>query len=257
VESAQPKAGRNSGSTPPGSVTGAVPEELPLSGEELLDAEDQGDREAADEYIAQGVSPDEEAAAMAVSEGPADIQGVPQAGGAPAGPHALEEALRKGDLPSVKVLLERDAGFGDIGPDGALVLAAENGVKMVKFLLNEGADAGAAPDLLHRVISADIEDKNIIKHLVKEGADVEGLDENGHTPLWTAVLVGDVESARVLIDNWAGVNFSTMDVYDGRVKSLVQLALELERYEIAWLLVKGGAEGYEEADLSLWKEKGK
>ena len=257
-EDAGSEESRDLGPAPAGGETGAFPDDSSLYGEELLEAVDRGDREAVEKYLDQGASPDEYAVATAISEGRGDILGALLGSGAPIGPWALEEALRKGDRSSVEILLRHGAGYGDLGPDGALVLAAGTGEMMVKLLLKEGADAGAAEDLLHRVISADIDDKkSIVKHLAEAGADVNGLDEDGHTPLWTAVLAGDTESAKVLIDHGAVVNFNALDITDGQVKSLVQLALELERYEVALILVKEGAEGYDDADIPRKQKENK
>jgi ankyrin repeat protein len=242
---------RDSGPLPVSGETGDSPDDSFIEDQELLDAVHRGDREAVKEYVDQGLSPQEDAVALAISEGRGDILGILLEGGAPIGPWALEEALRKGDRSLVQTLLRHGAGFGDLGSDGALVLAAENGESLVKLILEEGADAGVSEDLLHRVLSLDIEDKkNITKHLAEAGADVNGLDEEGHTPLWIAILAGDTEAAKVLIDHGAEVNFRAIDITDGQVKSLVQLALDLERYETALLLVKEGAEGYSEDEIS-------
>lgn len=45
-----------------------------------------------------------------------------------------------------------------------------------------------------------------MKVLLKEGANIEDHNENGHTPLMEAASAGHVEVARVLLEYGAGIN---------------------------------------------------
>lgn len=46
----------------------------------------------------------------------------------------------------------------------------------------------------------------MVKVLLKEGANIEDHNENGHTPLMEAASAGHVEVARVLLEYGAGIN---------------------------------------------------
>lgn len=47
---------------------------------------------------------------------------------------------------------------------------------------------------------------DIVKVLLKAGANIEDHNENGHTPLMEAASAGHVEVARVLLEYGAGIN---------------------------------------------------
>lgn len=47
---------------------------------------------------------------------------------------------------------------------------------------------------------------DVVKVLLKEGANIEDHNENGHTPLMEAASAGHVEVARVLLEYGAGIN---------------------------------------------------
>jgi len=46
------------------------------------------------------------------------------------------------------------------------------------------------------------------KRLVDEGVDVNSMDEDGYTPLWSAAIYGNVDIVRLLLDRGANVNKS-------------------------------------------------
>lgn len=47
---------------------------------------------------------------------------------------------------------------------------------------------------------------DVVKVLLKAGANIEDHNENGHTPLMEAASAGHVEVARVLLEYGAGIN---------------------------------------------------
>lgn len=71
---------------------------------------------------------------------------------------------------------------------------------------------------------------DIVKVLLKAGANIEDHNENGHTPLMEAASAGHVEVARVLLEYGAGINTHsnefkesalTLACYKGIVSCLV------------------------------------
>lgn len=71
---------------------------------------------------------------------------------------------------------------------------------------------------------------DVVKVLLKAGANIEDHNENGHTPLMEAASAGHVEVARVLLEYGAGINTHsnefkesalTLACYKGIVSCLV------------------------------------
>lgn len=120
---------------------------------------------------------------------------------------------------------------GDITP---LMAAASGGyVDIVKLLLVHGADVNAQSSTGKTIWSPQkalvlifLEDSHsfwlpgntaltyacaggfvdVVKVLLKEGANIEDHNENGHTPLMEAASAGHVEVARILLEYGAGIN---------------------------------------------------
>lgn len=75
---------------------------------------------------------------------------------------------------------------------------------------------------------------DVVKVLLKEGANIEDHNENGHTPLMEAASAGHVEVARVLLEYGAGINTHsnefkesalTLACYKGQSSNIVFLLL--------------------------------
>lgn len=120
---------------------------------------------------------------------------------------------------------------GDITP---LMAAASGGyVDIVKLLLVHGADVNAQSSTGKTILISVVIDVfsisciinlplssgntaltyacaggfvDVVKVLLKEGANIEDHNENGHTPLMEAASAGHVEVARVLLEYGAGIN---------------------------------------------------
>lgn len=74
----------------------------------------------------------------------------------------------------------------------------------------------------------------MVKVLLKEGANIEDHNENGHTPLMEAASAGHVEVARVLLEYGAGINTHsnefkesalTLACYKGQSSNIVSVLL--------------------------------
>jgi beta-lactamase regulating signal transducer with metallopeptidase domain/ankyrin repeat protein len=118
----------------------------------------------------------------------------------------LMTAVRRGDLATVRALVDGGANVNQATSDGApLVLAARAGRgDIVNLLLGHGADAdqatrGDGTPLTNAVLSGD---KTIVADLLKNGADANRATSDG-TPLILAARTGRADLVKLLIDNGA------------------------------------------------------
>lgn len=97
-----------------------------------------------------------------------------------------------------------------IGGCASLPKAAENGdLDQVKHLLRTRADSNAKFKALCAAALRGYDD--IVRELVKAGADVNRQDENGVTALWCAAYSGHTYTATVLLTVGANPNIRTVD----------------------------------------------
>ncbi|KAI3449570.1 hypothetical protein Pfo_006235 [Paulownia fortunei] len=89
-------------------------------------------------------------------------------------------------------------------------------------------------DLLHR--AARIDDVHAMKSCVAQGAEVNGRDQNGWTPLHRAAFMGHMESVRFLVSHGARV-----DLVDGTGYTPLLRAVEAGHVEVAMYLLSHGA----------------
>ncbi|XP_027720872.1 ankyrin repeat and SOCS box protein 3 isoform X3 [Vombatus ursinus] len=130
---------------------------------------------------------------------------------------ALHLSASRGFLMITKILLEAgaDANETTLEETTPLFLAVENGhVDVVKLLLRHGADVNGSHSMcgwnaLHQ--AAFQEYTELIKLLLKKGANKECQDDFGITPLFVAAQYGKLESLNVLISSGANVNCQAMD----------------------------------------------
>ncbi|XP_068927801.1 ankyrin repeat and SOCS box protein 3 isoform X4 [Petaurus breviceps papuanus] len=130
---------------------------------------------------------------------------------------ALHLSASKGFSMITKILLEAgaDANETTLEETTPLFLAVENGhLDVVKLLLRHGADVNGSHSLcgwnaLHQ--AAFQEYTELIKLLLKKGANKECQDDFGITPLFVAAQYGKLESLNVLISSGANVNCQAMD----------------------------------------------
>ena len=167
----------------------------------------------------------------------------------------IHDAIRKGDLDQVKVLLEMDTTLLESKDNRGLTplhTACEFGkIEIGNLLIDMGADVNALDNasytpLIRACLFQDNQDVTLIQRLINEGTDVNRMVGNGITPLHYAALRGGLKVAKLLIDNGADVN--AYDKYNGPVEtntvSGTVLQIAIENYpmeELATFLVENGA----------------
>lgn len=117
--------------------------------------------------------------------------------------NSLYDAVKKGDLPLVRLLLDSKAdiekkSYGDMS---ALYLAVSNGNwNAVELLLKYGADVNVTcrgrPALFQAVSKGN---RNIVKSLLENGADVNAKSPRGFTPVEKAAYDGNHDLLRLLL----------------------------------------------------------
>ncbi|CAN4093151.1 unnamed protein product [Withania somnifera] len=119
----------------------------------------------------------------------------------------------------------------------AYELAADKGHTKLYDLLQLG-------DSLHRAArKGDVAD---IKKCIAEGANVNGKDQNGWTPLHRAAFKGKIEMVKVLIKHG-----SKLDIVDYCGYTALHLAIEAGKKDVAMYLIAQGAK----ANLKIFKAK--
>jgi len=120
------------------------------------------------------------------------------------GSTALITASFRGDVPMMKLLLERGADANAGANETSLIGAAENGhLDAVNLLLDAGADVNAAKGQpVETALSAAVERRHVevVVTLLKRGADVDA----GH-PLGIAASRGDLALVTLLMDAGASL----------------------------------------------------
>lgn len=72
---------------------------------------------------------------------------------------------------------------------------------------------------------------DIVKVLLKAGANIEDHNENGHTPLMEAASAGHVEVARVLLEYGAGINTHSNEFKESA------LTLACYKGKVSWMII--------------------
>jgi uncharacterized protein len=123
----------------------------------------------------------------------------------------LNEAVKAGDVSSVRSLLKSGANVNDPGPDGATPLiwaVNRENLPMAELLLTSGAkpDATSRYHVTPLNVAAETGNAAILERLLAAGADPNGTSEEGQTALMTAARNGKTDAVRVLIRHGAKVN---------------------------------------------------
>ncbi|XWS31642.1 hypothetical protein CRYUN_Cryun23aG0093900 [Craigia yunnanensis] len=141
----------------------------------------------------------------------------------------LHIAAQEGHLDAVECLLEASHSKYALNKQGktASALSVENGHSNLYDLLHFG-------DTLNR--AARIDNVNGIKSSLAEGANVNGKDQNGWTPLHRAAFKGRIESVKVLLNHGAQVN-----LVDDNEYTPLHCAVEAGHVQVALLLIAHGA----------------
>ena len=157
----------------------------------------------------------------------------------PNGQYPLHAAAQQGRIVMVKELLKNGAEIDRRTADGstALDLAILGGrIQVADLLLSQGATLDATP-LLIRAAEAGVTDRDIVRFLVEHGADTEGRNAAGDTPLLMAIRQDNHRLATHLVNQGADVNVATRDG-----ESALALARELKLGELVSLLQRQGAQ---------------
>ncbi|XP_023388639.1 ankyrin repeat and SOCS box protein 3 isoform X2 [Pteropus medius] len=130
---------------------------------------------------------------------------------------ALHLAASQGHWKVVQILLEAgaDPNATTLEETTPLFLAVENGqIDVLRLLLRHGANVNGSHSMcewnaLHQATFQ--ENAEIIKLLLKKGANKECQDDFGITPLFVAAQYGKLESLSILISSGANVNCQALD----------------------------------------------
>ncbi len=176
---------------------------------------------------------------------------------------ALSHACEEGDLSTAKLLVRRGARINTLDADkqSPLLLACTNQhVSVVEMLLRRGA---ALPHtILHRYCA----DRAVSALLFRFGANINGVDHDGHNILHNASREGNAELVRTLLDHisWASLPFGrrlrgvisghtrrnaglfeepdiSVNMTDRQKCTPLHLACERGHLEVARLLVRANA----------------
>ncbi|OAQ62662.1 ankyrin repeats (3 copies) domain-containing protein [Pochonia chlamydosporia 170] len=117
----------------------------------------------------------------------------------------LISAITGGNLAAVKALLTYDAGLKTdpaLGARAILLATMEGRADMIQMLVDAGVDIHGGPTpALHGAVLAGHDE--VIHVLLRNGADVNGTDEENHTALHWAALHGCSSAAEILFANGA------------------------------------------------------
>ncbi|KAJ3616119.1 hypothetical protein Zmor_012053 [Zophobas morio] len=161
-------------------------------------------------------------------------------------------------LPVVEFIIKNDADVNSATPEGVTALhgASTNGyLDVVKALVTNGADVNV-PDL-NRVtplyMAADVKEESsaVVKYLVEKKARPDIVDTRyEHTPLMAALMTGNVQSAKVLIESGADVK-----VLDLAGNNLLHFAIAIREFDLVKVLVQRGVDGLganQSGQTQLW-----
>lgn len=126
--------------------------------------------------------------------------------------YPLHAACSNGAEKVVKALIDKnvDIDLKDEYFGTPLVVASSSGnEKMVKLLLQQGANINARgykdTSALHEAVSW--HHKHIVQLLLEHGADINARDDDGKTPLWITVAIGDPDGLiPLLLDHGADIH---------------------------------------------------
>ncbi len=138
---------------------------------------------------------------IAASRGYTEITKLLLESGAPVTSEPLEEAVQKGHTEVAKLLLDHHAD--SLPSMRAAVLRGD--APMVQIL----AGYGLADGMLHDAALRGYTEIAVI--LLAKGAEIDGRDQYGATPLHTAALKGQMDLVKLLIEHGANINARETD----------------------------------------------
>lgn len=149
------------------------------------------------------------------------------------GPSPIQVAVGSNNLANVRYLLDQGVGVNapftanegeSPGQSTPLVSAAADAfggsprLPLIKLLLDAGAEVNQ-PDSSGRTALHVSTSPEVLKELVKRGADLEARDRRGNTPLLSAVAMGRFAAIRTLLN--AGARIDAVDTEGNGVLHLV------------------------------------
>ncbi len=149
----------------------------------------------------------------------------------------LQAAGEVGQIVIVRMLLDSGARIDatDRGGHTALYRALMAGrTQVADLLVQRGAQIDPTA-LLHAVVEQNVADRDVIAFLIKQGANLEGKNASGDTPLLAATKRGERVLAKLLIAKGADVN-----ARDAEGKTPLARALQSGNAELQRLLHENG-----------------
>jgi ankyrin repeat protein len=150
----------------------------------------------------------------------------------------LHVAAQKGSLVMCKILIKHQANLEALDPQGHTpllkALIARNPI-IAEYLVESGAELDANK-ALHITAALGSADRDVIRFLRKQGATLDNPDEQGNTPLHSAILNDQRVTAKYLINRGASLDIANQE-------GLTPLALAVKKgnQDIIRLLRQFGA----------------
>ena len=156
----------------------------------------------------------------------------------PNGQPPLHVAAEKGRFIVTELLLKHGAEIDGKDTNGNTPLHTAimfGRTQVAEFLIKRGAEFNPN-SLLEDMVSNSVTDRDVIRLLLRNGADINHLSDQGNTPLLDAIKLDNRVLVKLLITNGADVNKT-----GSSGQTPLQLAKQLQNGSIIRLLVKNGA----------------
>ena len=170
---------------------------------------------------------------------------------------ALLDAAESGDRPTaMRLLSAKGTDLNATAADGstAIMYAAANGdLELVRALIKAGANVKLANQFGTSALTeaSIIGSAPIVEALLKAGADANFKTPNGETPLMAAARSGKVEAAKALLD--AGADINAKENWGGQ--SALMWAAAQSQAEMVKFLASKGANLNDHGKINQWERK--
>lgn len=151
----------------------------------------------------------------------------------------LHESAINGRIIISQLLLKNGASINKQNKKGqtALDIALVNGrTQLADVLIDKFSAEFDATRSLFDIVNRHVHDRDVIRFLVRRGAQINSLDESGNTPLIIAVKNGQRLVAKHLIDSNADVNVTSKDGI-----TPLSTAIQINNQDLVSLLLSNGA----------------